>query len=179
MEKPFREVYGHRKYDTIHQQAACLMEGIVRLHPFPDGNKRTALLMTSLFMRVNNIYMVVPIDVVRFLIEVANDDASTEDCIDALICKISRWLEERSAADAAEFDAKLSQYVTKPLWKLVLLSLTGIGLVYARRMIHKWLAIDTHPEYTKGGHNVIQLILLLASSNKRAARMNDPSRPCR
>ena len=174
MEKPFREIYGHKKYDTIYQQAACLMEGIIRLHPFPDGNKRTALLMTSLFMQVNNVYMVVPMDVVRFMIEVADDDANTEDCIDALICKISRWLEERSAVDEAGFDTKLSLYVTRPVWKVVLLTLSGIGIIFARRMLRKWLAIDTHPEYTRGGHDMIRLILFLVSRNKRASRIRDP-----
>lgn len=41
-EKPHMQLYGRVKYDTIHRKAACYLEGITRLHPFPDGNKRTA-----------------------------------------------------------------------------------------------------------------------------------------
>lgn len=54
------------------------MEGIIRFHPFPDGNKRIVLAMTYLFMLSNDVYMVVSIDTVRFMAEIANEDASTE-----------------------------------------------------------------------------------------------------
>ena len=175
MEKPFREVYGHKKYDTVYLQAACLMEGIIRLHPFQDGNKRTALLMTSLFMEANDVYMVVPIDVVRFMIEIADDDASTEDCIDALICRIARWLEERSAMDVPEFDAKLSRYVNKPLLRAILLSLAGFGILRARKMFRKWFALDMPSDRAKNDPaSTLRLIFKLILHNQRAVRDRDP-----
>lgn len=170
MDRPFREIYGYKKYDTIYEQAACLMEGIIRLHPFPDGNKRTALAMTYLFMLNNDVYMVVPIDIVRFMVEVANEDASTEECIDVLICRIARWLEERSAVNLTELDAKTSKYVNKPLRKVKLLVLTGVGIIFAARMLRKWLALDMHPEYAKGGYGILGLVLSLASYSKETAR---------
>jgi len=174
MEKPFREVYGHKKYNTIYQQAACLMEGIIRFHPFPDGNKRTALLMTSLFMETNDVYLVVPIDVVRFMIKIADDDARDEECIDALICEISCWLEARSAVREAEFNTKMSRYVTKPLWKAIFLTFSVVGIIFARRMFRRWLALDTHSEYVKNDTgSTFRLILDLLSHNKRAAKQHD------
>ena len=46
---------GHAQYDDadLAQQAAVLADGIVRNHPFEDGNKRTALGTLLLFLRVN------------------------------------------------------------------------------------------------------------------------------
>jgi prophage maintenance system killer protein len=48
IEKPELLVNGKEKYDDIYKKPACLLEGIVRLHPFTDGNKRTALYNFSL-----------------------------------------------------------------------------------------------------------------------------------
>lgn len=175
VEKPFMSVYGCRKYETIHQQAACLMEGIIRLHPFPDGNKRTALLMASSFLRANGIHLVIPLDAVRFMISVARDDSVTGDEVDELIRRISRWLEERSAAGKEEISAKTWRYVDKPLWRMALLSLTGVGMVFARRMFRDWLAMDVHPNYAKSRQETVRLILGMTFGNMRAALPRQPA----
>ena len=93
-EKPFTKVYGHAHYDTIFKQAACLMEGIIRLHPFTDGNKRTALLATYAFLLMNKNYMAIPLDVVRFMVNVAQDDIRTEEEADELNNHMADWLEK-------------------------------------------------------------------------------------
>lgn len=48
-------------HDTVFKQAAVLMEGILRLHPFTDGNKRTALLSTARFLYAHDKVLAIPI----------------------------------------------------------------------------------------------------------------------
>jgi death-on-curing protein len=38
----------------IVEQAACLLEHVAMNHPFYDGNKRTAMILCSTFLLVNN-----------------------------------------------------------------------------------------------------------------------------
>lgn len=40
-------------YPTLLDKAAILLERIARNHPLPDGNKRTAFLLTARFLEVN------------------------------------------------------------------------------------------------------------------------------
>jgi death-on-curing protein len=40
-------------YPTLHEKAAILLERLARNHPLPDGNKRTAFLLTTLFLEIN------------------------------------------------------------------------------------------------------------------------------
>ena len=40
-------------YPTLREKAAILLERLARNHPLPDGNKRTAFLMTARFLEVN------------------------------------------------------------------------------------------------------------------------------
>ena len=173
---PFMEVYGHKRYDTIYRQAACLMEGIIRLHPFSDGNKRTALLMTYVFLRSNGIYMVVPLDAVRFMVGVAKDEANTEDEIDGLIDRISVWLERRSTADKEQVGTITRKYVEKPLWKMLLLSFTGIGLIYVGRKTREWFAIDMHPDYAKSAPDTLRFILGITFGSVRTSRSEGTGR---
>jgi death on curing protein len=41
-------------YPTLLEKAAILLERLARNHPLPDGNKRTAFLMTVRFLEVND-----------------------------------------------------------------------------------------------------------------------------
>lgn len=40
-------------YDTIFHEAAALQESLVKIHPFIDGNKRTAFAVVDVFLRIN------------------------------------------------------------------------------------------------------------------------------
>jgi death-on-curing protein len=40
-------------YPTLHEKAAILLERLTCNHPLPDGNKRTAFLLTTLFLEIN------------------------------------------------------------------------------------------------------------------------------
>ena len=53
VESPRRNEFGFEPYTTIFQKAASLLYEINKLHPFVDGNKRTAYLATSTFLDLN------------------------------------------------------------------------------------------------------------------------------
>jgi death on curing protein len=40
-------------YDTLIQEAAALLESLVQIHPFVDGNKRVAFAVVDVFLRIN------------------------------------------------------------------------------------------------------------------------------
>jgi death on curing protein len=42
-------------YPSLAEKAAILLERLARNHPLPDGNKRTAFLMTVRFLEVNGL----------------------------------------------------------------------------------------------------------------------------
>lgn len=51
LERP-RNMAAYEDADLV-EQAATLLWGLVRDHPFVDGNKRTALVVTRVFLRLN------------------------------------------------------------------------------------------------------------------------------
>jgi len=40
-------------YDTLIHQAAALLESLIQIHPFVDGNKRVAFTVVDVFLRIN------------------------------------------------------------------------------------------------------------------------------
>ena len=53
IERIFDETYGVEKYRTIDEKAGAILYSIVHGHSFADGNKRTGLLTTCLFLLFN------------------------------------------------------------------------------------------------------------------------------
>lgn len=165
----FLTLRGRPVHDTIFRQAAALMEGIIRLHPFPDGNKRTALLTACSLLAINNHHLVVPLDVILFMVNIARNTGRASGENAELVETIAAWLEARTATVPREYDKLLGKYVTKPIWRLVLLSFTGIGFIYARRKIRHWLASDTHPEYSKDMRRTLWFLFALTRGSARFA----------
>lgn len=52
---PFASFGGAPAYPTLVEQAAVLVEHLSRNHPLPDGNKRTAFLLTARFLDANGL----------------------------------------------------------------------------------------------------------------------------
>jgi death-on-curing protein len=44
-------------YETLHEQAAVLMESLANNHVFIDGNKRIAFFATDIFLRLNGYWI--------------------------------------------------------------------------------------------------------------------------
>jgi len=75
-------------YDTLATQGAALLQSLARNHGFIDGNKRVAIALTMVFLRLNGYRVVVPPgEAESFLIvEIIANHASLE--------QISSWLHE-------------------------------------------------------------------------------------
>lgn len=50
---PFQSVFGQDLYPTIEEKAARLCYGIIKNHPFVDGNKRTGFHAMLTFLYIN------------------------------------------------------------------------------------------------------------------------------
>lgn len=70
-ETPQRFIFGQEIFPTIYDKSASILESIVRLHPFLDGNKRTSLLSAFEFLLANNHFFFIPLGAPRFLVKVA------------------------------------------------------------------------------------------------------------
>jgi death-on-curing protein len=51
--RPMTSAFGEDAYATIHDKAAALFHSLSRNHAFVDGNKRTSVLATILFLEMN------------------------------------------------------------------------------------------------------------------------------
>lgn len=51
--RPRAMVFGELAYTDVHQQAAALLQSLIKNHALQDGNKRTALVSTLLFLGLN------------------------------------------------------------------------------------------------------------------------------
>ncbi len=55
-------------YESLSEQAAALLQGFCMNHPFVDGNKRVALLVTAVFLKMNGYQLTASnADFVRFI----------------------------------------------------------------------------------------------------------------
>jgi len=78
---------GKYLYVDLFSKGAAFLDSLVRNHPFTDGNKRTAIAATGLFMRINGYSLQVKNDeLVRFTLICAQSQVSLEE--------ISKWLKK-------------------------------------------------------------------------------------
>lgn len=95
----FGSLYGQPLHGTVYGQAAALMEGIIRTHPFRDGNKRTALLAACILLDANGRPVRIPKDAVKFVVGVAASMGSTGEENEKVVGRIAGWLENSSAGE--------------------------------------------------------------------------------
>lgn len=53
LHRPQASMFGCEAYLTLPRKAAALMDSVVRNHALVDGNKRLALALTAVFLRMN------------------------------------------------------------------------------------------------------------------------------
>jgi death-on-curing protein len=89
LERP-RNLFAHEPASSIFQLASTLCIGISKNHPFADGNKRTALLVTRVFLYLNG-YAFEPKEDEEVLtwVAVADDSISENELV--------AWLKQNSA----------------------------------------------------------------------------------
>lgn len=73
--RPRATVFGEPAYPDVHQQAAALLQSLIKNHPFQDGDKRTALISTLLFLGLNEWHSIASQDdLFDLVIAIATDD---------------------------------------------------------------------------------------------------------
>jgi death on curing protein len=78
---------GEYLYTNIFDMAAALLQSLLKNHPFVDGNKRTALFSTGIFLKLNGFRLINNgKDEVEFAVRVDNSNLTLEE--------ISAWLKE-------------------------------------------------------------------------------------
>jgi death-on-curing protein len=80
---------GKELYPDIMLKAAALMDSLVRNHPFMDGNKRTAITASALFLRQNGYLLQVEnLEMVHFTLACAQSQLS--------LVEIAEWFRKYS-----------------------------------------------------------------------------------
>jgi death on curing protein len=76
-------------YETIYDKAAALLHSLLKNHPFVDGNKRTAVASTGIFLKLNGYRLINAHEKeLEFALKVENESLSFED--------IAGWLNKYS-----------------------------------------------------------------------------------
>lgn len=84
-EAPAQEVFGVEQYPDVYLKAAVYLRNIIADHPFFDGNKRTGVTVTGVFLIRNNMHLnASPKELEDFAVSVATDHLTIED--------IATWL---------------------------------------------------------------------------------------
>src|SRR5689334_18650537 len=77
---------------SLVRQAASLLWGIIKNHPFLDGNKRTAYVVTQTFLRDHGLSIVAPKDErFAFIIAVAESNTVTIDQVENWLKRYVRY----------------------------------------------------------------------------------------
>lgn len=88
-ERPRTAFGGNEMYPTLFAKVAAYLEGIAGMHPFIDGNKRTAIATAAVFLHANGVEIELPVNESEIVII---DTAQKRFPID----EIARWLEART-----------------------------------------------------------------------------------
>lgn len=86
-----RATFGGKEiYPDLFHKAAALMESLARNHPFIDGNKRTSITASGIFLSMNGYKLNCPAKgLERFTLSVATGSASLEEA--------AAWFSKNSA----------------------------------------------------------------------------------
>lgn len=157
VKRPQLQVNGEYIYKDVFSKAASLLEGMIRWHPFADGNKRTALLTTLYFLKLEGYGTAVPLSAVRYTVKIAKNEKNDEQSTKKLIQEISNWLNNHSAKTKRELDGKIALHIMIPYGFLIFMHKIGFR-GYVGRKISNWMAFDIYPEYVKEADEIVSFI---------------------
>jgi death-on-curing protein len=82
VERPKATFKGKDLYKDVFHKAAALMESLTNNHPFIDGNKRTSITSSSLFLQFNGyILNTSQKNLEKFTLQMATDKTSLQDAV--------------------------------------------------------------------------------------------------
>lgn len=146
VQRPSQIIYGHEIFPDIYSKCACLINEIVRLHAFKNGNKRTALLVAHLFMFENGYNLIIPHSAVKYCTIIAEDKKYR-----IRVEHIVKWIRRLSCplGNTQEYYQKFEEYRTKPERMVHNLNKSDSKQLkkIADMIISDWYSYDKNPEY--------------------------------
>ncbi len=80
---PFQTFGGADLYPTVYDKAARLCYGLTKNHPFSDGNKRTAVHTTLIYLGLNDIFLEYSqMDLENVIIAIADGSMKADELTD-------------------------------------------------------------------------------------------------
>ncbi|MFQ5762438.1 MAG: type II toxin-antitoxin system death-on-curing family toxin [Candidatus Bathyarchaeia archaeon] len=134
-ERPKTVLYNYVPYPSVFVKAASLLDAICRWHIFLDGNKRTALAATTLFLFHNGYFLTPPLSTIRFAVEVAQGKLEIDE--------IAKWLRTHSHR------YRMVSAIVSLGYFVGLLLFVIFGVFYMKHVtkkIEEWMAFDIYPE---------------------------------
>lgn len=175
-QRPNQGHYNNTPFPDIYSKAASIMEAIIRWHPFADGNKRTALLATSIYLDINGYHLIVPLSAVRFTVEIAKNKKTDTKSNAKLMGKITKWIRKHSASkdDPQEIIDVFKKEVRNEYVLLLLIGKTGLFARISKLIVDRWLAIDIYPEYEKETKDIVEFLRALLEFGIKPSDQNSP-----
>ncbi len=165
VERPLHGFYGNTPFPNLFSRAASMMEAIIQWQPFVDGNKRTALIATSVYLGVNGYSLILPLSAVRFAVMVALAKTTDQERIAQLDEQIAKWLRRYSAkVNSVSAKLKLRIYLFIPITLLGILFNIGFKR-FVTRITRRWVALDIYPEYETDMETMVGFLLNLTRTN--------------
>jgi death-on-curing protein len=88
--RPQASFGGEELYPDLWTKAAALMHSLIKNHPFVDGNKRTAVTATGIFLELNGHRLTASNEeMVRFAVQLAAEDAE--------LVEIAAWVQSHAS----------------------------------------------------------------------------------
>jgi death-on-curing protein len=173
-DRPEHGFYSTNPHPSIFDKAASIFEGIVCWHPFVDGNKRTALVITRVYLAEHGYSFFVPFSAVRFSVQIAQStqkkNQETQEELDRKLKYIARWIGRHSAKPNTFLASmKFNAYVMLPMQTMILLSRHGLAMIMVW-FTRRWFAFDIYPEYRAEFHKTMVLLMQLDADSLSGRR---------
>lgn len=92
LERPVTRLYGQYVYPDISTATAAQTESLARHHPLADGNKRTALIMLNIFLRINGMKHVMDSETsYSLMMGIAEGRISVDESAQTLLPHLRPW----------------------------------------------------------------------------------------
>lgn len=156
--RPSQGHFGLTPFPDVFLKAASIMEGIIRWSPFVDGNKRTALVATTVYLRINRYALVLPLSAVRFSVQIAQNKEDDPATTQRLLKRIAKWIQFHAANNAGDYLFTFRWHMRYPVKLLAFLLRVHLDFV-ARRILGYWLALDLNPQRMEDVTSVMGFLL--------------------
>lgn len=163
--RPDYGFYCHDPHPDVFLKAASIFEGVTCWQPFVDGNKRTAIVITRVYLAEHGYSFFIPLSAVRFTVRIAISKPTTQDEIDKRLNRIARWLRRHSVRSNSSWASlAFDLYVGYPVRLLQFLAAHGLEVPMIW-ILSRWLAFDIYPEYVTDARKTLILFVQLASDS--------------